>query len=203
MEGETMRFDGAILKLLRSPHDPSIPIGPHWLLPTMRDISALGGTAVVIILTTIVSGFIALKRNPRLLLFFLGSITGGTIAMLCLKSLFNRPRPDIVPLLAPVQLASFPSGHSMISAIVYLTLGALLARSTTQISLKIYFLSVAAILTFFIGISRVYLGVHYPTDVLAGWCAGIMWACLSALVAQALQRKHIIETESEAEITTP
>ena len=81
----------------------------------------------------------------------------------------------------------------MMSAVVYLTLGALLARSQPRKRLKAYFLLVAAFLTLIVGVSRVYLGVHWPTDVLAGWTAGAVWAILCWLAARRLQRSRRLE----------
>jgi undecaprenyl-diphosphatase len=110
--------------------------------------------------------------------------------------LYARPRPDLVPHLSPVYTSSFPSGHSLIAAVVYLTLGSLLASVISRPMLKVYVLSVAMLLTTAVGLSRVYLGVHYPTDVLAGWLAGLVWALLCWLVARVLQRRGRVESES-------
>lgn len=85
----------------------------------------------------------------------------------------------------------------MLSAVVYLTLGGILSRVERPRPIKIYVLSVAVILTLLIGVSRVYLGVHWPTDVLAGWCAGATWAVLCWRVALALQRRGEIEGNTE------
>ena len=196
-EGETLHLDNTILHALRNPTDPSIPIGPSWLLPGVQDISALGGVAVLIAFTLAVSGFCWFDRKKKLLLFFLGSVGGGTMAMVLLKHFFARPRPSIVPHLVPVAMESFPSGHSMIAAIFYLTLGALLAQATQDRVLKIYYYAIACLITLLIGISRVYLGVHYPTDVLAGWCAGIAWSATTYLISEWLQRRGKLEEGDE------
>jgi undecaprenyl-diphosphatase len=125
------------------------------------------------------------------------SVAGGAGLSSLLKLGFERPRPDLVAHLVEVQTLSFPSGHAMVSAVIYLTLGALLAQVHGSIRLKIYILSVAVILTLLIGISRVYLGVHWPTDVLAGWAAGAAWAIMSWAVVIWLQRLRKIETAAE------
>ena len=101
-----------------------------------------------------------------------------------MKALFLRPRPQVVPQLRAVVETSFPSGHAMNSAIIYLTLAALLARLVQPRALKVYFLALAMLMTFLVGLSRVYLGVHYPTDVLAGWTVGLAWASVCWLVEQ-------------------
>jgi len=114
-----------------------------------------------------------------------------------LKLGVDRPRPDLVPHLVEEYTASFPSGHAMLSAVVYLMLGGLLSRVEGPRCIKIYVLSVSLILTFLVGLSRIYLGVHWPTDVLAGWCAGATWAVLCWRVALALQRRGEIERDIE------
>ena len=197
MRGEKFWFDHHILRSLRETTDSKVPIGPSFLLASMRDISALGGSTVIIFIAIVGTGYLAITKKIRMLAFFLVSIFGATVAMTALKSFFARPRPDIVPFLTTVTAASFPSGHSMLSAVVYLTIGAILAKATKNSALKIYYMVIAAVLSGLIGISRVYLGVHYPTDVIAGWCAGIVWASLSYLVAQVLERKNVVEKATD------
>jgi undecaprenyl-diphosphatase len=152
---------------------------------------------VLTLLTVVTGGFLFLDGKKRMALFVYGSVAGGTLVSLILKSLFQRPRPDLVPHGAYVSTTSFPSGHSMLSAVTYLTLGALLARSHSRKRLKTYFLLLAFLLTFMVGVSRVYLGVHWPTDVLAGWTAGATWAIVCWLVARRLQTSHRIEEEKD------
>ncbi len=114
-----------------------------------------------------------------------------------LKQLFERPRPVLVPRLSYVMTSSFPSGHSMLSAAVYLTLGALLARFESNLLLKAHVLGWALLFTVLVGVSRVYMGVHWPTDVLAGWATGAAWASLCWLVARALQRRGSVELDHQ------
>jgi undecaprenyl-diphosphatase len=194
-EGETMKFDGWAVRILRDPHDASKPIGPAWLAEVGRDLTALGGAAFLSLLTIVVVGFLWLRRIYRAATFVLVATLGGLAVSSTLKWFFERPRPDIVPHLAPVYTSSFPSGHSMLSATVFLTLGVLLASFVQERRLKAYFLIVALVLTTLVGASRVYLGVHYPTDVLAGWIAGMAWAIACWLVARLLQRRGAVETD--------
>lgn len=188
-EGELTAIDNFILASLRDPHDQSKILGPTWLLWFMQEISHLGGVYAMSTVTVISSLFFAFRKRFRTLMFFLISISSGTLAMLLLKHFFNRPRPSVVPHLAEFTLGSYPSGHSMVSAIVYLTLGVLLARATKSLKMRFVYLGTAGLLTFLIGISRCFLGVHYPSDVLAGWCAGVLWAALSYLLARFVLRK--------------
>jgi undecaprenyl-diphosphatase len=122
---------------------------------------------------------------------------GGWGLGLLLKAVFGRPRPSVIPHLVEVQSLSFPSGHAMMSAVVYLTLAALLAQLSAQWAQRVYILAVGLLLTLLVGLSRVYLGVHYPTDVLAGWSAGLAWAILCWLVGRWLQRRGIVEKPHE------
>jgi undecaprenyl-diphosphatase len=197
LEGESHTFDTAVLLALRNPLDPSDPIGPVWLEAMLRDVTTLGGTAVVTLITLAVVGFllVASMRGAALLVLF--SVIGGTLLSSLLKFGFDRPRPDLVAHLVQVQTASFPSGHALLSAVTYLTLGALLARVLGQLRLKLYVMGVALFFTLVIGSTRVYLGVHWPTDVLAGWLVGAVWAIVCWRIALALQRRGEVETEED------
>ncbi len=139
---------------------------------------------MLVVLTAFVAGYLALDGKRRMALLVCGSVATGAIASGLLKYFFARPRPQLVPHADIVSTSSFPSGHSMMSALTYLVLGALLARSQERKILKAYFLLLATLLTLLIGTSRVYLGVHWPSDVLAGWAAGAVWAMLSWLAAR-------------------
>jgi undecaprenyl-diphosphatase len=198
MEGDTQAIDQRLLLAMRHPGDHS-PLGPPSVQDAARDVTALGGVTVLTLLTVVTGGFLLLDGKKHMALFVCGAVAGGTLLSGLLKDLFQRPRPDLVPHGAYVSTTSFPSGHSMMSAVTYLTLGALLARSQERKRLKAYFLLLAGLLTFMVGVSRVYLGVHWPTDVLAGWTAGASWAIFCSLVARWLQRRHAIEAENEHE----
>lgn len=196
MESGPQAFDRKLLLAMRRPGDLA-PIGAPAVQEAARDITALGGVVVVGLLTVATAGFLALDGKRRMALFVCGSLVSGFIVSTILKNLFVRPRPDLVPRSAYSSGASFPSGHSMMSAFTYLTLGALLARSQERKRLKAYFFLLGALLTFMVGVSRVYLGVHWPTDVLAGWTAGAVWALLCWLAARWLQSRRAIEREAE------
>ena len=196
VEGETMAIDRALLLALRSSTDPAAPLGPGWLSEMGRDITALGGVAVLVLITLGVTVFMMLRRLWHAAALLLAAVGSGILVSTVLKAAFERARPDLVPHGSYVSTASFPSGHSMMAAVVYLTLGALLARVEPDGRVKGFVLSCAVLLTLLVGVSRVYLGVHWPTDVLAGWTVGAGWALLFWLMARALQRRGRIETDT-------
>jgi undecaprenyl-diphosphatase len=191
--GNTRGFDNAIVLAMRDAANPSDPLGPFWFEGAVRDITSLGSNAVLIILTLGTVGFLALSGARGAALHVLVSVGTGAILIQVLKELFGRVRPDIVPHAVSEVTRSFPSGHATLATVTYLTLGALVARVQTKPALKMYVLSLAILLTLLVGVSRVYLGVHWPTDVLAGWCLGSAWAIACWLVAVQLQRKGQIE----------
>ncbi len=166
-----------------------MPLGPSWLFEAARDITALGSFTVLTLLVIGITLHLLLTGARRTALFILLSVIGGTIISNGLKALFDRPRPDLTGAVE-VFTASFPSGHATVSAVVYLTIGAILARREQRTTLRAFYLGFAVLLTGLIGLSRIYLGVHYPTDVLAGWSIGSAWAlvCLAAALALRLGR---------------
>ncbi|MBF9233288.1 phosphatase PAP2 family protein [Microvirga alba] len=197
-EGETHGFDTALLLALRNPQNPADPLGPSWLEEAARDITGLGGYAVLTIVTlaSIVYLLMAKKRGAALLVIV--AVLGGTLLSTILKLGFDRPRPDLVPHAARVYTASFPSGHAMLSAVTFLTLGALLTRVEESRRIKVFIMGLAVAMTLLVGISRVYLGVHWPSDVLAGWSVGAAWACLCWFVALQLQRSGRVENGADS-----
>jgi undecaprenyl-diphosphatase len=193
LEGDTHAFDESILKALREPGDASNPIGPAWLADMMADLTALGGIAVLTLLVVGVVFYLLSvgKRGTALLVG--GAVGSGAILSSLLKLGFDRPRPDLVAHLSHAYSSSFPSGHAMLSAVTYLTLGVLLARAHEGRRTKIIVMTYGVTLTVLIGLSRIYLGVHWPTDVMAGWALGAAWAAVWWLIAWQLQRRGKIE----------
>jgi len=182
-------FDTAILLAFRVAGDPSTPIGPAWLHEAVRDVTALGSVSVLMFLCAAVFFYLLITRKPAAAVFVFLAVAGGQVLSSLLKLGLDRPRPDLVPHLTEVFTLSFPSGHAMLSAVTYLTLGALMAQVSPGRATKIYVLFVAFLATVLVGASRVYLGVHWPSDVLAGWCAGAAWAMLCWLAAQWVLRR--------------
>ena len=197
LEGEIRHLDVLIIKAFRNPADLSDPLGPKWFEGMMRDITALGSVFFLITITLAVIGFLLLQKKKGMALFTFVAVSGGLLLSTALKHIFDRPRPDLVSHEVYVGTASFPSGHSMLSAVVFLTLGGLLARYTRQKRLKIYVLSLSILASLLVGISRIYLGVHWPSDVLAGWTAGASWALLCWAIALLLQRRGELEENIE------
>lgn len=190
MEGDTLKLDRMILVGLRQANDPNLPLGPGWLNEAMTDITSFGGTTGLLLVSTAVILFLLISRRAWTALFVLIATGGGALLGQILKLFFERPRPDVVPHLVHVDSASFPSGHTTTSAIVYLTLAALLARTTKRRAERFYIVGVALLLTGLIGISRMYLGVHWPTDVLAGWTVGLAWALSCSILYRWFQKKQ-------------
>lgn len=187
VEGDTHEVDLLIIMRLRAAGNPTDPVGPGWLEDFVRDITALGSPAVLGLIVLIASVFLLLAGKRRLSIFMVLAAGGGTFAVTLLKNAFARPRPQLTPDGLMVYMASFPSGHAMVSAVVYLTLGALIARLAPRTSLKLYIMSVAVVLTGMVGLSRIYLGAHWPSDVLAGWAVGAAWALGGGALAQIMQ----------------
>ena len=192
VEGDTNRLDRAVLISFRTAGNPADLIGPDWFEEMVRDVTALGSYAFVIIIVTAATGYLLLMRKFGLALLLLAAEAGGMLFSTLLKELFDRPRPDLEHA-ARVFTASFPSGHATLSAVTFLTLGALLTRVTADRKAKLYFMATAIVLTLLVGLSRLYLGVHYPSDILAGWCIGSAWAVLCWGGALWLQRRGDVE----------
>lgn len=193
MEGDTLGIDRALLLMLRVPGRSASPIGPKWLLEAVIDVTALGSTTVLTILTTAATGYLLAARKPVTAVFTVAAVSVGALTGTTLKAAYARARPDIVHHFVGTHSASFPSGHAMNSAIVYLTLAILVSRNTSERRVRTYLVSAAITLTTAVGFSRVYLGVHWPTDVAAGWSVGGLWAILCSLVAKKLQSRGRIK----------
>ena len=192
-DNETQAFDSWVLTALRDPANPANLVGPIWMEEMARDVSALGGFTWITFATIALAIYLWIDDKTRMGLFLIAATASGALLSLILKSFFARPRPELVPHLSQVFTSSFPSGHSMLAAVVYLTMGSLLASVISNRTLKVYVLGIALILTTAVGLSRVYLGVHFPTDVLAGWLAGLVWALLCWMVARVLQVRGRVE----------
>jgi len=184
MEGDTLAMDTKIVRALRSADDPSRPIGPAWMSGALEDLTALGGPTVTWLVMLSVTGYLVLETKYRSAFIVFVTTVSGDLVNHAIKNVFARARPTVVPHLRDAFSSSFPSGHAMESAIVYLTLAAMLMRIVEGRVTKAYCFGLALLLTFLVGASRVFLGVHYPTDVIGGWVIGLFWASLCWLAAQ-------------------
>jgi undecaprenyl-diphosphatase len=193
VEGDTRAVDEQVLLWLRTPGNPSDPLGPAWAEELARDVTGLGSAGILTIVTLASAGFLALQRKVHLALYVIAAVASGTLVSTLLKWGFDRPRPDLAAHGQVLYTSGFPSGHSMLSAVAFLTLGALLASGQANLRMRAYLIALAAFLTLIVGASRVYLGVHWPSDVLAGWTAGAAWALLCWALAARLRRRGAVE----------
>lgn len=200
--GKTTALDRRITLALRSSANPPRPIGPAWAEEAARDMTSLGSIIVVVLTTAAVAGYLFLAHKPGVASLMLLAVGGGIALNNLLKIVFARKRPNVVISSARVFTTSFPSGHATLSAIAYLTIGALLSRASPSAAVSLYLMVVAVFLTVLIGCSRIYLGVHYPTDVLAGWCIGAAWAIFCWVLMAWLQNKGQVEPSDALTIAT-
>jgi undecaprenyl-diphosphatase len=183
VEEEAHAIDVRILQALREPNDLATLRGPYWVEEAARDLTALGGVPVLAMFTVFAVIYLWLRRLRAYALLAAGAVSGGALLFTLLKGLFGRSRPTVVPMLVQESAPSFPSGHATLSAVVYLSVAVLLARFEPRRMLRAYLLAVGLLVTGVVGLTRVLLGVHYPTDVLAGWSLGLAWAALCWLIA--------------------
>lgn len=187
-EGERFRFDAAILLSLRGPD--GLPLGPHWMTQAFADLTALGGFTVRWLIGGMAIGGLVLLRRRIEAAWLAAALFGAMLIDPLLKAVLHRPRPLIVPHLTEGSGSSFPSGHTLIAAAVYLTLGAMIAQHVESRAGKAAVMACAFLLVALIGISRVYLGVHWPSDVIAGWTFGGAWALVVFMAKRALESRR-------------
>lgn len=188
--GETQAFDERVVRMFRKPDQPQETIGPNWLAQFAREISALGSYSALVLVVSISMLFLSAAEQKIALRTLIGATVSGYAVMMLLKLRFQRPRPEIVPHLADFHSSSFPSGHALMSAVVYVTLGFVLLRVIDNGRVRFVIMFTAILLTTLVGASRVFLGVHFPTDVLAGWSAGLVWSLLWLVGARRWQLRH-------------
>ena len=195
-------FDSAGLRLFRTGPD-SVPVGPPGLLEAVRDVTALGGVLLRNLFAVIAIASLLLVRLRREATLLAATILSGWVVNTLIKVLVGRPRPTIVSHLAEAGGSSFPSGHSFNSAVVYMGIALALAALSARRGVRWSLIAGAAILTALIALSRVWLGVHYPSDVLAGWLGGTAWA-LTASALLYRPAKHIADAAApKLEAATP
>ena len=188
-EKATLPIDQRLLLALRTPGHPADPIGPPGFEEAMRDVTALGGFTVLTLVTIVAVAALLFYRRRRQAIVLGATVLAAELSSDLLKLVFGRDRPALVPHGSYVYSHSFPSGHSTLSAVTYLTIAAVLATLEARREARLFFFLIAGLITVSVGFSRVYLGVHWPTDVLGGWTLGAAWA-LVARTALALWRKE-------------
>lgn len=196
-EGDTQDTDHRVLASLRAGGDPTNPVGPEWLEIAAADITSLGSIAVLFSMIVLVSGFLASLRRFGSATLLWASFAIGIGLSQFLKVEFGRDRPEEAYRVVDGLNASFPSGHAMLSGIVYFTMGALLARVLTQRWQRAYVLTSVVLLTALVGASRVYLGVHWMSDVIGGWALGLTVAMACWLLAHLLERQRVWPSSSQ------
>lgn len=197
----TQEFEESVIRQMRVSDDSSKQVGPRWLAESMRDWTAMGGYSVLSTITLLVTVFLILERRNVHARIILATVTAGYLLVLFLKNVASRPRPDIVPHHSYVDSPSFPSGHSMMSAIVYLMLGLMLSDLASHRRVKVFLVVSALVISATVGCSRIFMGVHYPTDVLAGWWAGTSFALGCWLIIR--RRRAAAATADGEPISTP
>ena len=190
-EGEIRHFDEALFLMFRVAGDPSRALGPAWLQETAVEVTAVGGYPLIVLTLAAVCGFFIVTRHYGAALYAVASIGSGALISYTLKQYYARPRPDLVDHLDTVHTASFPSGHALVTTVAYLTLAAIVVGYLETARARIYVISVAVLVAVMVGVSRVYLGVHWPSDVAAGWALGAAWASFSWLIFHMLQRRDL------------
>lgn len=189
-EGEIRNFDETLFLMFRVADDPSRSLGPAWLQETAVEVTAVGGYPLIVLTLAAVCGFFIVTRHYGAALYAVTSIGSGALISYTLKQYYARPRPDLVDHLDTVHTASFPSGHALVTTVAYLTLAAIVVGYLETSRARIYVISVAVLVAVMVGVSRVYLGVHWPSDVAAGWALGAAWASFSWLIFHMLQRRN-------------
>ena len=191
MEGDADIVDQQLLLMLRRPSDLSDPIGPPWVEEALRDITALGGFTFLTIATIVAVLLFSFHGKRRQAWILAGTVLAAQGSSEVLKSFYDRPRPSLVPHHSYIYSQSFPSGHSALAAAVFLTLATLIASVEKRPSSKILIYVLAVVTTIGVGFTRVYLGVHWPSDVLAGWSLGATWAFAAWIVLEWMRSRDV------------
>ncbi|WP_395671338.1 phosphatase PAP2 family protein [Phenylobacterium sp.] len=181
-EGDTRAFDRNVLLAFRDPADLNDPLGPRTFEEAMRDVTALGGFTVLTLVTVVAVLAFLFHRKRLHAAVLVGAVLSAQLVSDIAKSFYDRPRPDLVAHGSYVYSASFPSGHSMLSATTYLTLAMLISSLEPTRATKVLAYVLAALIVVSVGLSRVYLGVHWPSDVIGGWALGAAWSLLAWIV---------------------
>lgn len=198
-EGEMRAIDEMLFLSLRVAGDPSTPLGPAWLQETAVEITAIGGYPLIILTLAAVAGFFLVIRRYGAAAYAVLAVGSGALLSQTLKQYYGRPRPDLVDHLDTVHTLSFPSGHALVTTVAYLTLASLVIGFLADRRARVYVLSVAVFVAVIVGLSRVYVGVHWPSDVAAGWALGAAWASLSWLILHFINQRSRVRINPEGQ----
>lgn len=202
-ESDGQAFDQAVLAALRPHADaPGTPWGPWWLHEAAADLTALGGIAVLGLFAVVAMIFLVMQRKRLSATLLAVGLIGGVGLSEGLKSVFQRARPPAEYQAVETLNASFPSGHALMATVFYLTLAVMLTRASPRRRVKAYVLGVGMTLALLVGLTRIYLGAHWASDVFAGWSVGAAWAMVLWLIAHAAeryQRRHAPGPHDEAD----
>ncbi|AQR60352.1 phosphoesterase [Brevundimonas sp. LM2] len=191
-EGDGHAFDQWVLTSLRQGGDPSDAWGPWWLSTAANDLTALGGISVLGLFATIAVIFLVIQRKRLSAVLLVLGLLGGVALSEGLKAKFERARPPEAFQAVETINASFPSGHALLSTVFYLSLAVMLARAFPSRRLKAYVIGAGVLIAVLVGLTRIYLGAHWATDVFAGWSVGAAWAMALWLVSYAVERRQIV-----------
>ncbi|WP_427790663.1 phosphatase PAP2 family protein [Brevundimonas diminuta] len=190
-DADNQVFDRAVLAAVRPyADDPGRPWGPWWLHEGAADLTSLGGLSVLALFAIMAVGFLLIMRKRLSALMLAVGLAGGVAISQGLKILFDRPRPPDIYQAVETMNASFPSGHTLLSTVFYLTLGVMLTRAFPRRRLKAYILGCAVVIALLIGVTRIYLAAHWASDVFAGWSVGAAWSMVLWLAAYAVERRQ-------------
>ena len=192
--GRTLDLDRRIILALRDPANPAQPRGSFWTRDILHDLTALGGVGVLTLTVLVAVIFLWVNRRRRHAAVLLGVVAAATVAGELIKAAYNRPRPDLVAYGDYFSQSSFPSGHSNIATVVWMTLALIVASLERTRVGKATALVVGAFISLTAGGSRVYFGVHWPSDVLGGWILGSGWALVAWIVLGAWRKDPAIQT---------
>ncbi|WP_394688221.1 phosphatase PAP2 family protein [Hoeflea sp.] len=196
-EGELRKIDEWLFLSLRTTGDSPQPLGPPWLQETALEVTAIGGFPLIMLTLAGVAGFFIVTKHYGAALYAVLSVGSGALLSQTLKQYYGRPRPDLVDHLDTVHTLSFPSGHALVTTVAYLTLASIVIGFLDNRRARIYVLAVAVLVAVIVGVSRVYLGVHWPSDVAAGWALGAAWASLSWLIVHVLTLRKAPDPQDE------
>ena len=187
-EADGEAFDQMVLRWMQPVAGQ--PRGPWWLHEAAADITSLGGIAVLTLFAVVALGMLLILRKWLSALLLLIGLAGGVALSEGLKALFQRERPPAAFQAVETLNASFPSGHALLSTVFYLTVAVMMTRAFPRRRLKAYVLGVGMVFALMVGLTRVYLGAHWASDVMAGWCVGAAWAMALWLVSYAVERRQ-------------